>query len=420
MSVNFPTPQARVVEYEKLGLGMFVHYGLYSQLNKGEWIYWMTDRDMDKYQKLKDSFTAEDFDAEKIVLTAKACGCRYVNLTTRHHEGFSLYDTCKLSDFDSLHSPCGRDLVREFVDACNKHGIVPFFYHTTWDWYNKDFDNDFNKYLEYLRSSVEILCKNYGKIGGFYFDGNWIKPKADWKLDELYGTIRKYQPDAIIINNTGLHNLGKAIHPEIDAVTFEQTIPVTIDRDGLKHYYAGEMDLTMNTHWGIAPGDINYKSPKELIEALCRCRATGNNLLLNISPTATGGILPYQAALFGIIGEWIDIFGEAIYDTTPLHYPENVGGYTNNKMVISRDRKNLFIFAFDHGKNGDSNVTVGGKYAGLTSFSNVKFRVKKAYWMDNGEDIDFSQDKFDNLCVNLTGYKYGCDYCVRVAKLELE
>ena len=420
MSVNFPTPAPRVTEYEKLGLGMFVHYGLYSQLNKGEWIYWMTDRDMDKYQKLKDTFTAEDFNAEEIVLTAKKCGCRYVNLTTRHHEGFSLYDTCGLSDFDSLHSPCGRDLVREFVDACNKHGIVPFFYHTTWDWYNKDFDNDFNNYLEYLRKSVEILCKNYGKIGGFYFDGNWIKPKADWKLDELYGTIRKYQPDAIIINNTGLHNLGKAIHPEIDAVTFEQSNPVMIDRDGLNHYFSGEMDLTMNTHWGMATGDINYKSPKELIEALCRCRTTGNNLLLNISPTATGAIVPYQKALFGIIGEWIEIFGESVYDTVPLFYPENVGGYTHNKMVVSRDRKSLFVFAFDHGKNGDSNVTVGGKYAGLTSFSNVKFKVKRAYWMDNNEEIEFSQDKYNNLCVNLTGYKYGYDYCVRVAKLELE
>ena len=100
---------------------------------------------MNEYKKLMETFTAEDFDAEEMVLIAKKAGCKYITLTTRHHEGFSLYDTCGLNEFDAPHSPCGRDLVREFVDACNKHGIVPFFYHTTLDWYNKDFDEDFDK-----------------------------------------------------------------------------------------------------------------------------------------------------------------------------------------------------------------------------------------------------------------------------------
>lgn len=106
------------------------------------------------------------------------------------------------------HSPAGRDLVREFADACRRHDIVPFFYHTTLDWYNKDFNENFDRYLEYLRKSVEILCKNYGKIGGLWFDGNWSKPGADWKEKELYATIRKYQPEAVIINNTGISNRG--------------------------------------------------------------------------------------------------------------------------------------------------------------------------------------------------------------------
>lgn len=180
-----PKAEKYVADFEKLGFGMFVHWGLYSQLGQGEWTFLSHNHKMEDYKKLKDTFTAEDFDAEKLVLTAKNAGCKYINLTTRHHEGFSLYDTCGLNDFDSVHSPAKRDLIKEYVDACNKHGIVPFFYHTTLDWYNEDYQNNFDKYLEYLRKSVEILCKNYGKIGGFWFDGNWNKPDSDWKEDEL-------------------------------------------------------------------------------------------------------------------------------------------------------------------------------------------------------------------------------------------
>lgn len=416
---NFPEPSKRVTEYEKLAFGMFVHYGLYSLLGQGEWIYWMSERNMSEYKKLKNKFTAENFDAEKIVKTAVNAGCRYVNLTTRHHEGFSLYDTRGLNDFDAPHSPAGRDLVSEFTDACRKYDAIPFFYHTTLDWYNEDFENDFDSYLEYLRQSIEILCTNYGKIGGFYFDGNWIKPKADWKLDKLYGTIRKYQPDAIIINNTGLHNRGKAIHPEIDAVTFEQGLASLIDRDGAAKYLAAETDLTMNTHWGIGKNDFNYKSPKELIEALCKCRCSGANLLLNVSPKADGSLVGFQQSLFSIIGEWINIFGEALYDTIPLYYPDNPSGYTNNKILQSRDGKHLYIFVFDLGKNGDKNVTADGKYSGVIAFSNVKKSIRKIEWMDNGESLDFSQDCYNNLSVNLSGYPYGTDYCVRVAKVTL-
>lgn len=170
--MSIPTPKQYISDFEQLGFGMFVHWGLYSQLGKGEWIWNIGKMDGEEYCKLKDSFTAEDFDADELVLTAKKAGCKYITLTTRHHEGFSLYDTCGLNEFDAPHSPAGRDLIREFVDACNRHDIVPFFYHTTLDWHHPDFKGDFDRYLEYLRQSVEILCKNYGKIGGLWFDGN--------------------------------------------------------------------------------------------------------------------------------------------------------------------------------------------------------------------------------------------------------
>lgn len=409
-------PEKRIADFEKLGFGMFVHWGLYSQLGEGEWVFdFHKDKyPMSEYCKLQETFTAEDFNAEEMVLTAKAAGCKYITLTTRHHEGFSLYDTCGLNTYDAPHSPAGRDLIKEFVDACNKHDIIPFFYHTTLDWYNEDFNNDFDAYLEYLRKSVEILCTNYGKIGGLWFDGNWSKPDADWKVGELYATIRKYQPEAMIINNTGLDARGEAGHPEIDSVTFEQGRPTPMDRSNMSKYIAAEMCYTLNDHWGCGYGDFNYKSPKELIECLCDCRKVGANLLLNIGPDAQGGIVPIQKEYLKILGSWMDLFGEAIYNGKPYSISEN-----GRDFLLKGDDNTLYLFAYDVGRLGSNNVV----WVGFTEPDvNIKLHgdtVADVKWMDNNQELEFNQNG-DNLTVHCTGYNYGTNYCVRVAKITLK
>ena len=410
-----PKPYKYVADFEKMGLGMFVHWGLYSQLGVGEWTYHIHKRDMNEYKKLKDTFTACDFDAEELVLTAKNAGCKYITLTTRHHEGFSLYDTKGLCDFDAPHSPAGRDLIKEYVDACNKHGIVPFFYHTTLDWYNKDFNEDFETYLEYLRKSVEVLCTNYGKIGGLWFDGNWSKPAGtDWHEDELYATIRKYQPEAIIVNNTGLGARGATGNIEIDSVTFEQGRPTPMNREGMPKYIAAEMCHTLNDHWGIGANDLNYQSPASIIEHLCACRKVGANYLLNIGPTAQGGIEPMQKALMDILGRWMKLYGEAIYEGKPY-------GATcvADKNFILKGEDALYIFVHDLGKQGNANVTVGGKYTGNLAFNKVSDEVESIEWMDNGEKLSFVQGE-GALTVNATGFPYGISTCVRVAKAKIK
>ena len=170
-----------IKDFEKLGFGMFVHFGLYSILGTGEWTLKLgQDVDEKEYEKLVEVFEPKPDWAEELVSTAKKAGCKYITLTTRHHDGFSLFDTCGLSTYDVMHAKCGRDLVREFVDACRKQDIIPFFYHTLLDWHVESYKNDFPKYLEYLRESIAILCRNYGKIGGFWFDGMWDKKESDW------------------------------------------------------------------------------------------------------------------------------------------------------------------------------------------------------------------------------------------------
>ena len=410
--MSIPTPKKYIADFEKLGFGMFVHWGLYAQLGRGEWVFHQENMNMDEYEKLADTFTAEDFDAEELVLTAKSAGCKYIVLTTRHHEGFSLYDTCGLSDFDALHTPCGRDLIREYVDACNKHGIVPFFYHTTLDWHHKDFNEDFDAYLDYLHASVEILCKNYGKIGGLWFDGNWSKPDADWKEDRLYKIIRKHQPEAMIINNTGLDARGAVGNPEIDSVTFERGRPTPMNREGMEKYIAAEMCQTVNDHWAIGEYDLNYKSPAELITDLCHCRKIGANLLLNIGPLAQGGIDPYQRELLKLIGRWIHKFGEAIYEGKPYE------AYSAGDNFILKGDSKLYLFCVHPGHIGNAHVTVDGSYNGSYAFDCVKDTIKNIAWMDNNEQLNFMQ-KDDMLTVDFTGQKYGTSYCVRVAVAEI-
>ena len=290
-----PVPEKRVLAFEEFGFGMFIHWGLYSQLGKGEWIQHIGGIPKEEYVKLQDTFTASKFDGHKIARIAKKAGAKYITLTTRHHEGFSLYDTKGLNTYDAPHSPAGRDLVRDFVEGCRDEGIVPFFYHTTLDWYNPDFNGNFKAYLQYLRDSVEILCSEYGKIGGLWFDGNWSKPNEDWEEDALYKVIRKHQPDAIIVNNTGLSHRGEAGNIELDSVTFEQGRPEPMDREGMPKYMAAEMCQTLNAHWGCGARDLNYKSLPHLIETLCACRKVGANYLLNVGPDALGRI-PAPAA----------------------------------------------------------------------------------------------------------------------------
>ena len=412
--MSIPVPEKRISDFEKLGFGMFIHWGLYSQLGEGEWIMHLKNIPKEEYSKLKDTFTAKDFDAEKIAFTAKNSGMKYITLTTRHHEGFSLYDTKGLSDYDAPHSPAGRDLVAEFIAACRKYGLVPMLYHTTLDWYDDRFETNFNAYLEYLRNSVEILCTEYGEIGGLWFDGNWSRPDSDWKLDRLYGMIRRHQPEAIIIDNTGVFRAGEVGHLEVDAVTFENQSARPLNREGMRKYAAAEVCRTMNSHWGTGGNDFNFKSPREIIELLCSSRGCGANLLLNIGPEAQGKIPAYEQAVLELAGRWLKIFGESVYDPRPVS-----GLKYQGRDFLLRNGRDCYYFAFDLGISGDANVTVDVAGIGTRAVDGFHEKVISAYWLDNAQKVNFIQDcRNDMLALQCNGFPYGVHTVVRVMKLE--
>ena len=393
-----------VKDFQNMGFGMFVHFGLYSVIGEGEWVKHIARIPYEKYDKNIAKFKVKKTWAKELVKMAKNAGCKYITLTTRHHDGFSLYDTRGLNDYDVIHSPTGRDLVREFVDECNAQGIVPFFYHTILDWHNNDYKEDFPKYIDYLIKSVEILCTQYGKIGGLWFDGYWDKPDADWQFDRLYAMIRKHQPTAMIINNTGMGARGEVGHPEIDSVTYERGKP-SKEVDNADRPRASEMCEVFNSHWGFAKMDISYKPVSEILNSLVTCRSYNCNFLLNVGPLANGDIRTIDRGYMEEIGKWIKFNKNFIYTSRMCDITAE-----NAVMLKGED---CYYAVVKAGMVADINVAINDPT------SNVKIngvKIKRATWLDNGKRIKIkNKNEFTT-----EPFFYGTSMVYRVAKIVLE
>ena len=414
--MTVPDPAPRVAEFERRAYGMFLHWGLYSQLGRGEWILHLDD-DLDhgEYEELAGTFTAEAFDGREIARLADEAGMNYAVLTARHHDGFSLYDTQGLTDYDAPNSAAGRDLVRDFVDGCHAEGITPHLYHTTLDWHRDSLEcspEAFDEYVDFLHDSLEVLLTEYD-IGGIWFDGDWSRDDVDWRLDERYALIREHQPDAVVVNNTGIGNEGEVSHPEVDSVTFEQSEPDPMDREGMDKYVAAEMCQTMNGHWGIGERDFDYKSPGDIIETLATCRARRANYLLNVGPTAEGAIPEYETAALGRAGEWVEMHADPIYEGRPVDCE------TPGRDAVLETDDALYYLAFDLSVSGHEDVTVRGGGTGPRTIEGLGREVTGARWLDSGEELRVLASEDGELAtLDCTGYPYGTNTVVRVAELD--
>lgn len=411
-------PEPRIRAFEKMAFGLFIHYGLYSAMGSGEWAMHIKSIERADYKRLMETFTARNFDADAYAQLAKSAGMRYMVLTARHHDGFSLYDTRGQGTHDSLHTPAGRDLVAEFVGACRRAGLVPFLYHCTLDWSWRDkttWDlgpSDFNVYLDYLKESVETLCTSYGPLGGLWFDGNWSRPDMDWKLDELYGMVRSHQPDAIIINNTGLYKPGQVVHPEIDAVTWENQSGKTLDRASHRKYFAAEVCCTMNSHWGIAKDDYAYKSVADLIKTMARSRRAGANFLLNVGPEQDGRIPDLERATLERLGAWTNLYAEALYEAVPCSVV-----CAGDDFMLKKDGR-YYWFVFNLDILGHADVTQSSATERKRTARGMVDSVWSVRWLDNDEALVYAQSG-ESLTVEFTGYRYGENRVVRVAELAV-
>ena len=391
-----------IKDFESCGLGIFVHFGIYSVLGKGEWAKAAFQMSNEEYEKLAERFCPHPDWARELAASARSAGAKYVTITTRHHDGFSLYDTQGLSEFDAVHY-CGRDLIREFVDACRNEGLLPFFYHTLVDWHAPEYRSDHKKYLEYLRSSVEKLCTNYGKVGGLWFDGTWDKKDADWEEDALYAMIRSHQPEAMIINNTGLDALGALGHIELDSVTFERGKPFPINKPGAPKYIASEMCQVMNDHWGYAALDLNYSSMAHIIGEFLACRRYGANYLLNVGPMEDGRLRLIDRGILEELGKWIRLNEESIRMPRPTDII--IEGRPDDFILSTDDVSYLFVL----------DAPVSHDATRKEAFRTDR-TVLSVEWLDNGGSLPFTQT--DGV-VEITAlpFPYGTHLTARVAKI---
>lgn len=368
--------------------GMFIHWGLYSIPARGEWIRGNERMSFEQYKVYFDEFDASRYNPREWAKAAKAAGQKYAVLTTKHHDGFCLFDS-KLTEFKATNTPAGRDLVREYVDAFREEGIAVGLYYSIIDWHHDDYpgygdkahpdrDNeaaknkpiDFDRYLTYMHGQVKELLTNYGKIDIMWFDFSYDNMTGEkWKATELVRMIRSIQPDIIIDNRLG-GNI-RAAEPEEYAGDFfspEQIIPPggIVDVNGKPVPW--EACITLNDHWGYHSTDKNYKSSEQVIRTLVECVSKNGNLLLNVAPDAKGEINRETLDVLREVGEWLRLNGDSIYGCKAAALPKpEWGRYTRNGSK-------LYAHVYDRG--------IGPIY-----FEGLKGKIGKARLLRDGTEL---------------------------------
>ncbi|HXH61888.1 MAG TPA: alpha-L-fucosidase [Fimbriimonadaceae bacterium] len=385
-----PQQDSRLDWWREARFGLFIHWGLYAipageyggKTDYGEWIMNNAHIPVQQYEKYKDEFNPTKFDADAWVKMAKDAGMKYIVITTKHHDGFALFDS-KVSDYDVMATPYHRDIMKAMADACHKAGIKICWYHSIMDWHNPDYlprrpwedrsaeGADFDRYVKYLHDQVTELLTNYGDIGVMWFDGEW---ESTWNAkygEDLYHLCRRLQPN-IIVNNrvtVGRAGMEDANKEKIgDFGTPEQYIPP----EGIPNL-DWETCMTMGRHWGYNKRDT-YKTPRELVRNLIDIASKGGNYLLNVGPRPDGTFPPEAVAILKNYARWMGKNSEAIYGTQASPLGALPWGRCTAKQVDGKWR--LYLSVFDWPIDGRLVVPLVGN------------ENSKAWMLDGGKQLD--------------------------------
>ncbi len=341
--------------------GLFIHWGLYSLPARHEWVKNREKLTDEHYQRYFRHFDPDLYDPQTWARIAKQAGMRYAVLTTKHHEGFCLWNS-QLTDYKAPNTPAGRDLLREWVNAFRAEGLKIGFYHSLIDWHHPEFpidglhpqrddlefreqakQRDVRKYVDYLHGQVRELLTNYGKVDVLWFDFSYThddwgwskgKGKDDWQSEALLRLVHELQPDILVNNRLDLE--GKA-----DFQTPEQFQPRGWIREKGQRV-TWEACQTLNGSWGYDRDNLDWKSPDLLVRMLIDSVSKGGNLLLNVGPTARGEFDPRAIATLKSIGEWTRLHGRSIYGATASNYPAPV----DCRLTQRGNRLYLHVFAW--------------------------------------------------------------------------
>jgi alpha-L-fucosidase len=315
--------------FQDAKFGMFIHWGVYSILGDGEWVMNNQNISIEEYEKLPSFFNPIEYNADEWVKMAKNAGMKYITITSRHHDGFSMFDS-KATDYTIVKkTPYKKDVLKDLAAACKKENIKLFFYYSLLDWHDDNYfprgrtgtgidgreEGNWENYIAFMKAQLTELLTNYGEIAGIWFDGDWDKKTANWRYDEIYKLIHRLQPQCLIGNN---HH--EKIKPGEDFQMFEKDLPGKSTHSfASKTEDIGELPKevceTINGSWGFNLKDRKHKTKKELVQYLIKAAGYGTNLLLNLGPMPNGKIQPKHIQSLVEVGDWLEVNGETIYGT---------------------------------------------------------------------------------------------------------
>ena len=356
--------EARLKWWHDARFGMFIHWGLYSQLGRHEWAMEVEGIPVEEYQKLAASFHPKPNAARDWARLAKQAGQKYMVMTTKHHEGFCNFDS-KLTDYCAPKQGPGRDLVKEYVEAARGEGLRVGFYYSLMDWHHPDGarcatdEAARRRFVDYIHGQIRELLTNYGKIDVLWYDVNWPLNAVGWESEKMNDMVFQLQPQILVNNRNGLRG---------DFTTPEQTIRASNDQ-------AWESCMTMNGSWGYHKADTDWKTPRTIVRNLVTCARDTGNYLLNIGPKPDGSIPEESVQTLTSVGRWMARNGDRIYKSQKCQVTRSE--FAN----FTREGNTLFMHV--HFWPGET-VALGG----LTN------QVKSARLAATGKEVKFEQEKF--------------------------
>lgn len=382
--------------------GMFIHWGLYSMPARHEWVKNYERLTNEDYQKYFDLFDPDLYDPKQWAKMAKAAGMKYAVITTKHHEGFCLFDS-KFTDYKATNTPIRKDLIKEWVEAFRAEGLKVGFYYSLLDWHHPDFTidkhhpqrplnesdtayarlnqgRDMAKYRKYLHDQVKELLTNYGKIDilwlDFSYPGKNGKGRDDWGSVELMKMIHKLQPDILVDNRLDLDDYEDGF----DFVTPEQyQVAEWPTVNGKK--VAWETCQTFSGSWGYYRDEDSWKSPAQLLDLLIGSVSKGGNLLLNVGPTARG-LFDYRAQFaLKSIGDWMAVNSRSVYGCTQA--PAEFKAPSGTLLTYNPSSKRLYLHIEAWPLN---HITLPG-YKGKIKYAQFLHDNSEIKYITDGNDV---------------------------------
>jgi len=380
--------------FQDMKFGLFIHWGIYSELGAGEWVMNEKHIPYDSYKRLADFFNPQAFNAHDWVMFAKKAGMKYITVTSRHHDGFSMFGT-KASPYNIVDAtPYHKDPLMELAQECVKEGIELHFYYSLLDWGRKDYaygspivdgkpaNGDWDSYINFMKAQLTELITKYPGVKGIWFDGHWERD-VNWHYDEIYGLIHKLNPAILVGNN---HHL--APKEGEDFQMFEKDLPGANTTGFSGKSKIGALPLetceTINNSWGFNITDRSFKSSKRIIHYLVNAAGLNANFLLNIGPMPNGKIQPEFTDTLAVVGAWVQKNGEAIYGTRGSGIPAQPWG------VITQKDKNLYVHVMTAPQQP------------YVFIPQLKGKVTKAALLADGSAVKFKQQT-EGVFVYLSG-----------------